>query len=147
METFGLIKKIMKYPAECLLKTSEAVKDFDNGLLQLALDLSKTMQNVEWGKPVGLAAPQIGINKQVFIAQDKIYVNPKITGMSKSISFEKEGCYSLEENKSYQVERPQSVWVEYQDLDGNYYKDKLNGFKARVFCHEYDHLCGKLCAN
>lgn len=142
-----LVRPILKYPEKSLLKPSEVMEKFNNELVYLVADMFKTIQAIDWGNPVGLAAPQIGVNKQVFIAQGKVYVNPHILNTANSVSFENEGCYSLEKNKDYMVKRPQTVWVSYQDINGKKYEEKLNGFKARVFCHEYDHLKGKLCSS
>ncbi len=141
--------KIYKYPDEVLLRPSE------NVLLAEAFEIDKwlrdTLKDLDWGDVVGLAAPQIGINKNVFLARDgelvlKTYVNPVITYYSDKKSLKKEGCYSLETNKfDYPVWRAKYIKMRWCDLEGNTYYEKFEGFEAQVLQHEYDHLLGKLC--
>lgn len=93
-------------------------------------------------KGVGLAAPQIGINENIFVynpsdtkAMERIVCNPTITKYSKERSDECAG----------QVAR--SIWIEteYQNELGQKVRRRLKDFEARVFQHEYDHLKGILC--
>ena len=58
------IKKILLYPNPILLRTSARIDEFDESLVSLAKDLTDTMYDADG---VGLAAPQIGINKRIFV--------------------------------------------------------------------------------
>tara|TARA_B100000941_G_scaffold241803_1_gene185496 strand:- start:184 stop:540 length:357 start_codon:yes stop_codon:yes gene_type:complete len=94
---------------------------------------------------VGLSANQIGIWERAFVilADEEITVcfNPKIIkAYTKKISFE-EGCLTYPD-QFYEVIRPASIVAKWEDEDGKIHKEKLTGFKARVFQHEYDHLEG-----
>lgn len=136
--------EIVKYPDKILFQKAQPVDKFDQTVKTLAAEMRETMGNL-WGNPVGLAAPQVGHSIRMFIALDEVYVNPEIR-FSKSKNFCKEGCYSLEKDKlDYPIWRAQSVWINYQDLDGNHHEKKLNGFAAEVVQHEFDHLEGRLC--
>lgn len=93
----------------------------------------------------GLAAPQIGINKSVFVTftEDsfKLYINPKIIETSTNYNFFRETCLSCG-YLSVDVKRPVSFCLEYMDENGKIVKDTFNGFTARLLQHEYDHLLG-----
>jgi len=138
--------KILKYPNPILLEKAKPVEDFGPSLFALVQNLTHAIRNVEWGNPVGMAAPQIGDSRRVFIAEGDVYVNPEIQ-LSNQQDHAIEGCYSLEENKDYPVWRAQSVWIKYQDIKGEWHEKKLSGFQARVVQQEFDHLEGKSCAS
>jgi peptide deformylase len=94
---------------------------------------------------VGIAANQIGSNIRACIVLDKFLVNPNILHTSGEISYELEGCLSIEYGKKGYI-RPaeQQVIVEWQDIDGSSCLQTLRGFEARVALHEIRHLDGKL---
>ena len=117
---------------------------------------SKTKQMLDImyeAKGVGLAAPQIGLNENIFVynpsdtkAMERIVCNPTITKYSKEVIVEEEGCLSLRSDEcAGQVSR--SIWIEteYQNELGQKVRRRLKDFEARVFQHEYDHLKGILC--
>lgn len=138
--------EIVKYPTKSLFEKSVKIEEITNDIKNLALEMLDFKKKLSWGNPVGLAAPQIGKNIRLFIWFDKVIINPEVVHKSKQENYYKEGCYSLEENKfDYAIWRPQSIRVKYQDIEGKIYEEKLNGFKAQVFLHEFDHLEGKLC--
>ena len=95
----------------------------------------------------GLAAPQIGENKSVFITfvDDKfeIYINPRIVDKSENKNLYKEGCLSCAPMWG-DVKRSRSIIMEYTDEYGNFNIKKYDGFMARLLQHEYDHLEGIL---
>jgi len=114
----------------------------------LKLYLKEEKKDIKWGSVVGLAAPQIGINKKVFMALDKYYLNAKITWFSPEKEIYEEGCYSLKENKfDYKVNRSKNIKMEWQDYKGKQREGFFMGFQAQVLQHEYDHLLGKLCCD
>lgn len=101
----------------------------------------------EWGTMVGLAAPQVGKNWNVFIALNQVYINPRIEpNLLKGQSDLTEGCYSLKkDNFDYPVKRYYEIKMTWQDVNGTNHKAKFRGREAQVILHEYDHLQGKLC--
>jgi peptide deformylase len=142
----GKIREILKYPDPKLLVRSTEVAVFDDSLRDLALDLFETSVNVPWGKAVGLAAPQIGVNLRVFIANNQVFVNPEITHYSSERRMQLEGCYSLEDNRfSYRVSRARFIDLTWQDLSGRPHKKRFSRADAQVIQHGYDHLEGRLC--
>ena len=96
---------------------------------------------------VGLAAPQIGIVKQIVVIDDRdggefALINPKIIkteGEQESC----EGCLSLPGYRG-NVKRPEKVTVQATFPDGNEYTIEAEGFLAVIMCHEIDHLSGIL---
>lgn len=101
---------------------------------------------------VGIAAPQVGVNKRLVIVQrmDKkgepyeCYANAKILELSKDCSIGREGCLSVP-NRSDSVMRSKTVVVSYLDEASLTQKtDTVHGFTAVIFQHEIDHLEGIL---
>lgn len=101
---------------------------------------------------VGLAAPQIGVNKRIIIVginaagmgeepKLKAYVNPVITQLSDELVANREGCYSADRVCGI-VNRPSSVAISAYDRNGNEVTEVHRGFPARIFQHEIDHLEG-----
>ncbi len=108
---------------------------------------------------VGMAAPQIGINKRIFVSEIRktksrkpsqldpvrIFINPKILSLSRERVFDYEGCGSVATSGLFgSVKRPQSVVVEAFDEEGRKFKLRANGLLARIIQHEFDHLEGKI---
>ena len=121
---------------------------------QSEIDLSKKMVDLMLDAPgVGLAANQIGILKKIVTVRiydeeneiDNTYVlfNPKIKSYSKKKIIMEEGCLSLPKQYA-DIERPESIIVEYINEKNEIIREKKNGFEARVLQHEIDHLDGKL---
>lgn len=107
-------------------------------------DMVETMYKFEG---VGLAAPQVGILKNVIVIDvedGKVYkmANPKIIYESGEQSAQ-EGCLSVPEKKGV-VSRPMKVIVEYTNESNETVKQEAEGFLARAICHEIDHLNGVL---
>ncbi len=104
---------------------------------------------------IGLAAPQIGVNAQIFVAQlpsddgrgyqGKFYAifNPKIESISKKIVSDQEGCLSVPGYYGT-VDRADKITVSGYDKNNRPVKVKAEGFLARIFQHEIDHLGGVL---
>jgi hypothetical protein len=96
---------------------------------------------------MGLAAPQLGLSIRAFVVQgtDRAWmaVNPEILRQSRSTSKEWEACLSLPHYVAV-VERPRTIRVRYNDIDGRRTSRSLSGQDARVFQHELDHLDGIL---
>jgi peptide deformylase len=97
---------------------------------------------------VGLSANQIGISERVFVMilhmeTEEIITcfNPRIIKRYKDCGWFEEGCLSYPD-EIINVNRPNRIIVKYEDEDKKEHKIKLDGFAARVFQHEYDHLEG-----
>jgi peptide deformylase len=91
----------------------------------------------------GVAAPQVGINKQAFIALGEIYFNPTIIKYIGSKQECREGCLSIKE-KGIPVPRYDEIILSWMDQRGNAHTSKFTGWTAEVLQHECDHLKGKL---
>lgn len=137
------IREIRKRGDEILTKICKPVTVFDEKLGILLDDMYETMNKHDG---VGLAGPQVGILKRVVvidIGEGRIeLVNPRIIAKSGTQN-EAEGCLSVP-GVFGEVERPNRVTVEAQDRYGKEFKMSGQGFLARAFCHELDHLDGKL---
>jgi len=94
---------------------------------------------------VGLAAPQVGIKKRIFIMGNFIKlvacINPKIVSLSDERDNDLEGCLSFPD-LFMKVKRPTTAVVQYYTVSGELVERELTGFECRVFLHEYDHLIG-----
>lgn len=116
----------------------------------LAQRLIATVQHPDH-KGVGIAAPQVGINRQLIIVQrfDKkekpfeVYFNPEIISFSDSLHLRSEGCLSIPGTRDW-VERPWGIQLRYQNSKGIWREEYIEGFTARIFQHEIDHLNGIL---
>ena len=112
-------------------------------------ELSKTLvENMLHYEGVGLSANQIGIWERAFCmvidfeTQETITCfNPRIIKTYDESSWFEEGCLSYPD-EIINVKRPNRIVVKYEDEDEKVHKLKLDGFTARVFQHEYDHLEG-----
>jgi len=100
---------------------------------------------------VGIAAPQIGINRNVILVQrfDKPgepiqeYLNPKIKWSSALMRKGAEGCLSIPDLRE-DVLRHYTIQITYYDRNGKYHDEMVEGFTAVIFQHEIDHLMGIL---
>jgi peptide deformylase len=94
---------------------------------------------------VGLAAPQVGIKKRIFIMGNftKLVacINPKIVSLAEERKNDLEGCLSFPD-LFMKVKRPASAVVQYYTVSGELVERELTGFECRVFLHGYDHLIG-----
>lgn len=97
------------------------------------------------GVGAGLAAPQIGFLKKVFVTTGKngyeAYINPEIIYHSKEINFYRESCLSSRMMWG-DTQRPESIKMKWVDIDGVEKEENFSSFKARLLQHEYDHLLG-----
>ncbi len=137
------IRNIVKVGDDVLRKVCRTQMTFDEKLWSLLDDMAETMYKAEG---VGLAAPQVGILRRICvvdIGEGLIeLINPVITKQSGSQEGS-EGCLSIP-NRFEEVKRPNKVTVKAQNRKGENIEIKAEGFLARAFCHEIDHLDGKL---
>ena len=138
------IRKVLIEGDETLRKKSKPVIDFDARLHELLDDMLDTMKKQEGA---GLAGVQVGVLKRLFIMDTgnglRECINPVLIKSDGVNKVKVEGCLSVPGKCGY-VERPDKVWVEYQDRNGKKVSKKFTGFEAKCFCHEYDHLDGIL---
>lgn len=139
------VREILKAPHEALSTVCTEVT-IEEGR-EIAAELRKSLSALGWGEKLGLAAPQIGITKRVFIALDQVYINPKIVWTPKAgTKTWQEACYSVEGGALYPKERPYAVSLEWFDEDGERHEGRWNNnVTQRVILHEMDHLEGILC--
>ena len=111
--------------------------------------LAKTLiQNMLHYDGVGLSANQIGIDERAFaMIRDLEYndiivcFNPRVIKRYDDEVWCEEGCLSFPD-EIINIQRPNRIVVKYEDEDKKDHKIKLDGFAARVFQHEFDHLNG-----
>lgn len=123
------------------------------GLIDRMFEIAQGKQgDAERPTLVGLAAPQIGVNKRIILVgidsigngkapQLQIYINPVITFASPSMVIGREGCYSASRVCGI-VDRAESVKISAFDRHGRSIEYSAAGFPARIFQHEIDHLDG-----
>lgn len=137
------IRNIVQIGDEVLRKKCFEVTDFGERTHELLDDMKDTLIKAQGA---GLAAPQVGVLRRVFLvmAEGKYYecINPEIIS-EKGKQTGLEGCLSVQ-GKSGTVERPMYVTCRYKDRNGKECIAKVSGFTARAFCHENDHLNGVL---
>ena len=141
--------KFVLHPDPRLKRIAESI-DFSTTSLEeriaIVRKMHNTLNNADWGDKLGLAAPQIGINKRVIIVRGNVMFNPEWNPSKAPKNLIKEGCYSVP-GKNYNVERAPSGWAKWTNIEGRPFEDKLNGLPAIVFQHEIDHLNGLCCAD
>ena len=143
------VKKILLYPDPLLLMRSAKINIFDKNLVNLSKDLIDTMYDADG---VGLAAPQIDINKRIFVMDCsseneekdcRVVINPEIEHASEELGSYKEGCLSIP-GITEEISRPKVIKVLYQDVNGVLQRDTYDDLWSICFQHELDHLNGKL---
>jgi peptide deformylase len=159
------LKEIVTLPDPILRRKAKPITKIDKDLQTLIDDMIETMREAPG---VGLAAPQINIGQQLIVVEysedeeekyveadsqsdtqplkpKKLYVmiNPEIVKASEEKVMGVEGCLSIP-NIQGEVERHESVQVKGLNRYGKPQKLKVNGWMARIFQHEIDHLNGIL---
>ncbi len=140
---------IVLYGEPVLEKQAETITEFDTPELHKLLD--DMFESMYAAKGVGLAAPQIGISKRIAVidlsvAEDPtqriVLINPEIISKEQFQTGE-EGCLSIPGFRE-QVTRPLKVKVRAQNAKGETFEASGEDLLARAFCHEIDHLNGRL---
>lgn len=144
----GTDLRVLKYPHPSLRAFDEEVTEFNEELKQTLKEMFLVMYA---SKGVGLAAPQVGINKRIMVfnpegdkkkwLSEVSLINPKIVDKSEATDVEEEACLSFPGMQG-KVRRHKWIKVEAQNAAGKVIKKKYTGWTARVFQHEYDHLEG-----
>jgi peptide deformylase len=143
-----MIHPVVKYGQEVLEKRAADVTVFDRELARFLDDMFESMYAAQG---VGLAAPQIGVSKRIAVIditngkdpkQKLVLINPEVIAMEGKQS-EEEGCLSLPGLRE-KVRRPAKATVRALDAKGKEFTMTGEGLLARAFCHETDHLNGRL---
>lgn len=153
-----MIRPIVAYGNPILNQPSSKVDIENEDISNLIVDLRETMYNANG---VGLAAPQIGVLKQIFITDfdyfkeeesfnkseiekfQQVFINPKITDEYGENFLFSEGCLSIPDILE-ELSRKNTIKIEFLDEKFNPKKITCSGVIARVIQHEYDHLKGIL---
>lgn len=129
-----------------LRKTSRPVDEITPRIIKLLDDMADTMYYE--GRGIGIAAPQVGVLRRVFIVDvgDEHglieFINPEILETSGS-QIDNEGCLSVP-GKTCEVERPRHIKVKALNRNGEEFELEADDLLARCICHENDHLNGIL---
>lgn len=151
---------IFTYPSPILKKVAEPVTEFDDELQLLVKNMLFTMYKAPG---IGLAAPQVGISKRIFVmdiefdreevnqadgSSEYVYsnfnpmviINPEFSNKEGEILYE-EGCLSVP-GVYEKVKRAEKVQLKYQDVHGNHHSIEADGILSVCLQHENDHLDG-----
>lgn len=151
----GKVLKIREVGDPILNKTSDEVdiENINEDILDIIEDLKSTL---EFGTGLGIAAPQIGINKRIIVVGAKkdnnkyndaeeipvtAMLNPTWREISKETDIQYEGCMSVPSIRG-KVERYKDIELKYYDEKGKQIIKQLHGFFARLVQHECEHLDG-----
>ncbi len=148
-----MILPIILYGSSILRKKSTTIFDPD----ELGSLPENMVQTLKKAGGIGLAGPQVGMLKDIFIIDttplinvnneiapiEKGYINPEIVSIEENFSWYSEGCLSIP-GIFEEVKRPEKVDVRYLDFNFILHEETLNGIEARIFQHEFDHLLGVL---
>lgn len=130
---------------ELLRQKAEPVKDINSDIQKTVEEMIEALHE---GKGVGLAGPQVGLMKRIFVIHiegdvPRVFINPSIIGTSQeTVKFE-EGCLSIPGIWA-DVVRPRAVQVQAWNEKGRRFNMEADGILARIILHEYDHLEGVL---
>lgn len=147
--------EIAQLGANVLRQQAQAVTDVQSGdARQIIANMRATLESTEG---VGLAAPQISESKRIIIVASRptsrypsaplmeptVMINPMFTALSDEQEKDWEGCLSIPGIRAL-VPRYTKIKINYTDEQGSFIEGELEGFVARVFQHEADHLDGKV---
>ncbi len=139
--------RIVQYPNPVLRVKAQPITEVTDEVRRVALRMLEMMHEAPG---VGLAAPQVGLSWQIFVANptrepedDQVFINPVLTRPARETVPQDEGCLSLP-GVNAPIYRPRSITIEATDLDGAKFTMTSGDLAARVWQHEYDHLEGIL---
>ena len=147
-------KKLAKPPLDirylgdrALRQSTKRVARVETSIRELVRDMLQTMYSADG---IGLAAPQVGIQKQIIVVDCEpenpatppvILINPAIKKYGRDLSVYQEGCLSIPD-VYLDVKRPEAIEVSYKDEQGRPHKLTAAGLLSRCIQHEMDHLDG-----
>jgi peptide deformylase len=145
-------RQIVLYPAPVLLRKAAPVERIDDWVRRLVDDMIRIMRELDGA---GLAAPQVGESVRLFVVEEReatrdrpaeplgVYINPVLSNPVGGVEPYEEGCLSLPDIRA-DIRRPPAITITATDLDGRSFTRSDDGFLARVWQHEFDHLEGTL---
>lgn len=140
LEIHYLGDRVLRQPAKRVAKVDQSIR-------QLAQEMLQTMYSADG---IGLATPQVGINKQIIVIDCEpenpenpplVLINPVIKRFGRSLCDAQEGCLSIP-GVYLDVTRPEEIEVAYKDENGRPQTIKATGLLSRAIQHEMDHLNG-----
>jgi peptide deformylase len=136
---------ILTLGSELLRQKAETIRPIDAQYKKIAGEMIEVMHH---GKGVGLAGPQVGLMKRIFVVHvegdvPRVFINPSIIETSQDQVKCEEGCLSIP-GLYTDVIRPSEVRVQAWNEKGRPFTLETGGILARVILHEYDHLEGIL---
>ena len=149
------ISEIAQLGATVLRLQAQIITDIKDAEIQQIIEtMQDTLAKTEG---VGIAAPQIGVSKRIIIVASRptprypsaplmeptVMINPAFQTLSNTREKDWEGCLSIPGIRAL-VPRYKEILINYTNQQGNSVEAKLEGFVARVFQHEFDHLEGKV---
>jgi peptide deformylase len=137
--------EILTLGNELLHKKAEPIDNINDEIRTIAHEMTIALQE---GKGVGLAGPQVGFMKRIFVIQaegdvPRVFINPTITATSEELVKYEEGCLSIP-GLWADVVRPRNLQIQAWNEKGRPFSMEADGILARVILHEYDHLEGIL---
>jgi peptide deformylase len=140
LEIHYLGDRVLRQPAKRVAKVDQSIR-------QLAQEMLQTMYSADG---IGLAAPQVGVNKQIIVIDCEpdnpenkplVLINPVVKRSGRSLCNAQEGCLSIP-GVYLDVMRPEEIEVSYKDENGRPQTLKATGLLSRAIQHEMDHLNG-----
>ncbi len=130
---------------EVLREKAALISDINEEIAELA---AKMIEILDTGIGVGLAGPQVGVRKRIFVTKApgdiaRVFINPEIIFTSQEQLKYEEGCLSIP-GVYADVERPLAVTVQAWNLKGKHFRIENDDYLARIIQHENDHLNGIL---
>lgn len=140
-----MIYDIKIYGNDCLRSVAEPVTEINSEIIETLNNMVETMRDI---RGVGLAAPQVGINKRMFVIEVeegdvRKVINPEFLEMSEEKESNEEGCLSVP-GIYKPVKRSITIKIKYQNEKGEEVIEEASELLGRAFQHEYDHLEGVL---
>lgn len=140
----GMGYEIRTFGDPVLAAKAAEVTDIDGKIVRIVEQMFDTLYETETG--IGLAAPQVGIQRQIFVwdidGEPEVIFNPVIAESDGEWTYE-EGCLSIP-GLYVEMVRPKTVLMTGVDIDGNEISFEADELEARLFQHELDHLNGVL---
>jgi len=136
---------ILRIGNDVLKEKATLVSDIDENIKNIINEMTEILEKKNG---VGLAAPQIGERKRIFITKVpgdiiRVFINPEIIQTSQELEVYEEGCLSIP-GVWANVVRPSAIIIQAWDVKGKVFKIEVDGVLARVIQHEFDHLNGIL---
>lgn len=137
--------QILTMGNDLLRQKAQRIDKIDAKIADLA---EQMLEIIKTDKGVGLAGPQIGFMKRIFVVhipndEERIFINPSIIGTSEKTCKYEEGCLSIP-GLYCEVVRSEAIKIQAWNVKGKPFTIETDGLLARVIQHEYDHLEGVL---